>query len=450
MDKALKDKIEELFKATPSNVGVAYGTKRVNGKFTGENCIVFNVEKKKPLSELSKDEILPTSVKVGENVYKTDVWEVGKIRTFAVSCYPAIAGSCVDCNPIISPACYIDWCPPNYDPEAGIGSLPIPNQGYIIPLKGGVQITSDHQWPALDGNYYTGTLGFIAIDTLSSALVGVTNNHVVVANPFYTTERAVDNVQNEENDTVYLIDTYTHLGYYTPYTIGKVIRYVPVKHCNPVYDIYGELIDCIGPINLVDGALISVDSSVIDSESHKQYGLSYTGVVEFASPEDIESLTIYTPIYSSGKTTGPKEDYPCNLRVVGIHSYAPVSGYNDGYVPRLVNYGDLIHFERIDHECPWPIAPGDSGSALIANFSGTWKIIGLCFAGNEFNGFACSIYNVESELGISRWDGTSHPTVNTLTGQHLITISGTTDSITTICGGNTYWQIGAKVYSNPC
>ena len=42
----IKLKIKELFDNTPENVGVMFGKKVTNGKYTDETSIVFTVEKK--------------------------------------------------------------------------------------------------------------------------------------------------------------------------------------------------------------------------------------------------------------------------------------------------------------------------------------------------------------------------------------------------------------------
>ncbi len=83
MSENIKNKIEELFHSTPEGVGVMLGNKITNGEYTGEESIVFTVEKKKPLSELSPEEILPSQVEIDGVTYNTDVFETGLIETFA-------------------------------------------------------------------------------------------------------------------------------------------------------------------------------------------------------------------------------------------------------------------------------------------------------------------------------------------------------------------------------
>ena len=56
LTEPIKQKIEDLFNSTPDYVGVGWGNKISNDQHTGENAIVFNVIKKRPLSEIPEEE----------------------------------------------------------------------------------------------------------------------------------------------------------------------------------------------------------------------------------------------------------------------------------------------------------------------------------------------------------------------------------------------------------
>jgi hypothetical protein len=60
-----------VYMGTRGVTSVSYGFKRVNGRMTDEVAIIFGVEKKRPLSELHPDDVLPLAI-VG---VKTDVVE---------------------------------------------------------------------------------------------------------------------------------------------------------------------------------------------------------------------------------------------------------------------------------------------------------------------------------------------------------------------------------------
>jgi hypothetical protein len=408
MNKDIKDRIKKLFNSTPDDVGVAYGKKMKGGIPTGETSIIFTVEKKKPLSELSKEEVLPKSVTIKGKKYVTDVIEIGKIKLLA--CDNSVKTNCVD---------------PWYNYSDSRYPYHMDNWDLCRPLKGGVQFTSDNKVGSV------GTLGMIAVDVSTDSLVGVTNNHVVIGNAFFTSERPINTLENESDDVAY--QEYIDVGT----DIGKVVRYVPISRAPGV--------------NQVDGALVSIDSGVVDiAESYKQFGLSYTLPMEFASTVEIDDLiSSNPPLCSSGRTTGAKEGSPCGLSIYGIGYMTGVGPYWNGYYETVATFEELLIFTRINTECPWPIYAGDSGSVLIANYSGTWKIIGLCFAGGEFYGLACRIDEVASQLGISAWDGTAKGYINLLS-QDIITVAGTSSDATISCNGKTYWQIGAGLTNNPC
>lgn len=405
MNDNIKNKIHELFSSTPKDISVGWGRKRKDGKFTGDVGFLFTVRKKKLLSELTEDEILPSSIEIDGITYSTDIIEMGKVKLFS-------------CGTTVQNNCY-NW----YDGE---DSIYIPNWDTIRPLKGGIQMTSYNKLGSV------GTLGAMVIDNETESIVGLTNSHVVIGNPFFTSERDYAISENEEDDDAYQ----NYVGEY----IGKVIRYAQLKKLNE--------------LNYVDGAIVALDPSVVDfDESFKQYGLSYSLPMEFATTEEIDNLLDDNPpLYSSGRSTGPKEGVPCGLIPISINQEITIDEVKDAGSNNVVKFGGCIVFTRMDPECPWPIFPGDSGSVLIADYDGVWKIIGLCFAGDldtGLYGFACRIDKVAEELNISAWDGTPKNFID-LSSQEIITVNGTSSDKTIECDGKTYWQIGAGLTNNPC
>lgn len=393
MNESINKKIEELFNSTPEGVGVMFGNKITNGQYTGEESIVFTVEKKKPLSDLHPNEVLPSEIEIDGKTYKTDVFESGVIETFA-------------CPSGVLNACYA-W-----------QTSPPGNRQTVRPLKGGISLTSQN----LQG--YVGTLGFLAIDSATGALVGVTNGHVVINNAYYASERsATDPIANEIDDSAY------QTGDIQPSSqslkIGEVVRYVPLTE-PPTF-------------NQVDGALISISQSTMsDSESFKQYGLSGTSVMPFASTSEINALVGNTLVSSSGRSTGVKEGPLCGLTIQGVSLTTMVSNQRTGTV---AYFNNCISFTRLNPDCQWPIYPGDSGSALVATIGGVDKIIGLCFAGSSNLGVASRIDQVMTQLGIQAWTGTT-PEFIDLSSKKLVTEPGLSSSKTISCSGQTLWQVG--------
>lgn len=408
LNNSIQQKIEELFNATPDNIGVGYGKKITNGEYTGEVGIVFHVEKKLPLEEIPSHEVLPSTVEVDGVTLNTDVIEVGKVN-FLV------------CNSETTSQCY-GW--QNTAPA---------NRNTIRPLQAGVSFTSGNQQGTV------GTLGLIAVDVATQALVGITNNHVVTGNAFYTNQRNLTSATVNE-----LYDPVFQNGDIQPSAsnlmIGRVIRYAPFV---------------LSGFNYLDIAVCSIeDPSIIsNTQSFKQFGLNYNTPMPFATTLEINSLLSTNPeIYSSGRTSGVKGPGVCRLSVSGVGVATTVQPYTySGYsLAVAILFGDLISFTRVDPQCPQPIASGDSGSGLIANFNGVWKIIGIVFAGGTSIGYACRIDRIAQALGVQAWDGSPKNFINPTSVQYKTVIGGSGD-INLTCGGQTYWQIGStNVINNPC
>jgi hypothetical protein len=121
----IKKIIEELFNATPSDVGVGYGTKIKNGEMTNEESIIFFVPEKLPSNLIPENELIPdVDFVLSDRVLKTDVIEVGIIKPFSPPC---------------DPSCY-DWA-----------STPPTNRLQHRPIKGGISISSKSKIPPPGG-----------------------------------------------------------------------------------------------------------------------------------------------------------------------------------------------------------------------------------------------------------------------------------------------------------
>ena len=427
LTEPIKQKIEDLFNSTPDYVGVGWGNKISDNQHTGERSIVFHVTKKQPLSEIPEEEHLPSTVEIDGVTYKTDVVEVGEITAFA--CPTTTLNSCYSWTDFY----FTEYAGgPSY---GGGGQTPPANRGVIRPMKGGISITSQKQLGKV------GTLGFLAVDNEKNALVGVTNNHVVIGDAFFTTYRTLTN-SNEYQDQYYQSGEGGFQG--NPnYVVGEVVRYMPI---NPS-----------PALNLVDGALVSIDpSKVTNAESYKLYGTSITTPMPFATTAEINDLVITNPpLASSGRTSGVKQGSPCGLKILQVGTSTSVSGYKSQGITQTVSFSDVITFIRNSPnqtaiaECPYPIYKGDSGSALVAFIGGVWKIIGLCFAGSNYYGMACRIDNVAAQLNISAWDGTTKNYFNTGSRAYKTTPGGSSNKTLT-CTSNIYWQVGTTSDTNPC
>jgi len=463
--------LKHWFENTPDGINVGYGFKQTNGEYNGDVCIQFLVEEKKPLSELSENEVLPNEIKINDNLtIKTDVIEIGKITP--MQCNTSMPISTV------------------YPCESFITTPPT-NRSAFATLRGGISITSIRK-----GNS-VGTLGMIVQDIHTNALVGLTNNHVVVSNSikaqYQNLNVALGNnfpITNEINPDNTSCQP-GEFGYQSNLSFGQVIRYVPLTPDKTVYPDGSESNSPYIPTyNQVDGALVSVDCDKIDfNNSWKISGFEslMTTPLPFATSSEIDNLLVTNPkLYSSGRTTGPKGTggTGCELRVLGVNVVADVGLYSWHLVnvnqqfSTYAKYNRLISYYKpsgnsLQPHCLWPVAGGDSGSVIIANFGSdatpNFKVIGLVFAGNSpspapsgpnsvyttfkpytsWTGFACRIDDVATQLGIKAWTGGTAPLVNP-NSISLITLPGLNSTTATTCLNEYYYQVGTTMTQSSC
>jgi hypothetical protein len=424
MNPILRKELLLLYEKSEPNVNsVGYGFKKVNGIETGELAIIYGVNEKKPVESLSSSELIPRRININGESYQTDVNQQNVPELIT---------------------CYTD---PN---NANIQRLR-GNPVLLAPTKGGNQILQfPTSWvPAPGGGYFlaVGTLGFFAIDNFDNRVVGVTNSHVACYKRVYCSERdPLTELTDPYNTAQPHIWTNVNTDYYYPgalvsnagalyqgYTYLK--RYMPVSNT---------------AMNYADCALMVGNPEVgwIDSNSYQMWGPTdqpqYTGYMPFASPTEIDNMLSTNPnLYSTGRTTGPKGWGPgpsCRLRCSRINEFTEVS---DGQF--LQDWGDCIRFEYQDGSVD-PVAGGDSGSCLWADFSGTWKIVGLVFAGNPTlrYGLANRIDRVAAAMNIRAWDAgyTLNNTVPTQVTQSYPIGAPEGAQATVTVGGRVYYQAG--------
>lgn len=400
----LLKEIEAYHQKTDENViGVGYGYKSINGLMTDEKSIVFTVKEKIPKEQLTEDQLLPNNINISDKIISTDVVE-GDFKLF--------------CDPS-----FYAW-----------QIVPPLNSGYTRPLKCGVSVSN---FTSMANS--VGTLGFLAIDNDTNSLVGVSNNHVFVDDAFICSERNINNlITNIKNDIV--SQNHEHIGDNFP--IGKVKKYYPIYE-NPPASLSG--------FNYIDASLTTIYSGItyINSGiSYNQVGLS-ASTYPFATTEEINNILVTNPLlYSAGRTTGAKGEGLTKLRIYSFPVVASVA-YNRQGAGVVIDYSDQISFIATTGTtkpyslCNYPIWHGDSGSALIADISGTKKIIGLCFAGSTNVGIACRIDKVASLLNLSAWNGEPVNFSNDLEIEEY-TINGLSNQVSITISGKTYWQAGLR------
>ena len=410
----IKDKIKELASQSSEDcTSVGYGFKEVDGKLTKEKSIIFTFKKKKPIEELTPDEIIPSTITIGDQVLKTDVTE----GTNEYMAYEAC------------PSSFYTWSSNStLNPS---GQVDPPQQDEVRPLKGGLQIRNQSM-------PFLGTMGFIAVDKDTNSLVGVTNAHVMTE-IFFRANEPTRKVSDVYGDNMGQPNTDSGVR------VGVTKRYVPV-----ISDDYG--------VNYVDGALFTLDESEIDlNESYKYYGFTFSDPPPFATTEEIDDLINNDfEFYSVGRTTGAKGQGVTKLKFLSYDTVYVYNNINDDFA-RLCRYDECITYiasastTTPGNQCYYPIESGDSGSALLADINGTIKIIGLSFAGStagSSTGYktkarACRIDRVAEELNIEAFTGQTVNFSDKTDPQIHYEIGFSSLSAVTI-NGDTYYQLGTR------
>lgn len=423
--KEINDKLLELFENRPSNCNsVSYSRKEVDGKKTNEWSFVYTVDKKKPLSELTSEDIISKEVNVDGVVIHTDVVEGITKFTAYENC----------------PCEFYEWT----SSFCSTSTSPLLNKNNVSPVKGGLQISNTAFNEGLGYTY--GTMGFIAVDSDDNSIVGVTNNHVIIGDAFRADQWSASGPFSSTLNQV-VAQPYS---FSSSNIIGGVKRYTPMLKSGT-------------GINYVDGALLTLDQSVVsNTETYKQFGLddlSYP--LPFATTEEIDDLPNNDwEFFSVGARTGIKGHEATKLKFDGFDTLAVGNNLQgDDNVSATFHECILYHASASTttsgNLCYDPIYGGDSGSALVARIDGVDKIIGLCFAGRftsgpgtngqtyarASKGIANRIDRVAEYLNIEAYTG---QTVNFSDRENpeIVYVSGQSNESSITQNGKTYYQGG--------
>lgn len=421
--------IEDYFPNRPKNViGLGYGYKVVNNTITDELSIIHYVDKKLSTNELNSDEIIPKTLLLDSSVYLTDVIE-GNFKFLQGEPNPNLASFC--------PTDFYDWY---------TNAKPIPNRAKIRPIQGG---SSAINYTTIAG--YIGTLGFLAKDNDTNTLVGVSNNHVLVGDSaFITSNRNINGVlTNVLNNRI--VQPFNDPSSF----IGTIKKYKPISNSGT---------------NYLDVALTTLKPSDISyTQSYKQFNLNgYTGPLQYATTQEIDSLlSNRNSLFSSGARTGAKGEGASKLLPFSLYNIFNIAYGNQKSETNVV-FGDSIGFIASASTitpgrfCLSPIEGGDSGSALLADFNGVRKIIGLVFAGSSANynvngnidpfttiGFANRIDRLARDMNISPWNGEQSVGFSDLTKIQTYFIPGTSSQETIKNGSAIFWQAGLVATNTP-
>ncbi len=385
LTESLKNQIEDLYNDSPENIhSVGLGYKYVNNQKTDTIGIIFKVYKKKSLSELTQNEILPSSIEIDNTSYVTDVIEETSIPS-ALGCYS-----------------FSDPIDPEILRLRG-------NPSFLSPIKGGQELMRfPHDWALNPNNTVSrqvGTLGLLAIDNHDNNIVGITNAHVACSNLFIASDRIESIEKNNPYNIIEQIQwpvSTDPLDKYSPgalssngstllISVPRLKRYQPIRK---------------NSTNTVDCAVMFLSNNIVTNNSFGIHAPSTEPVSSlkppFATTAELNSLLTSNPfLFSTGRTTGPKgwgQTSSCRLVVVGVGLSASISFSSGDIIP----FSNIIAYEYQDGSS-FPSAGGDSGSAVLANIGGTVKVIGLLFAGSTNTAFLCRIDEIAQKLNIRAW-----------------------------------------------
>lgn len=389
-NQRLKEVTAELNKTTSSDiVGVGYGFKTVNGKSTSDRTIVFTVIRKKPLSEIPEEERIPSEITIDGETFSTDVIE-GTITPFAYG-----------------------YCDPNFYKWQG---TPPSNRNTHRPLMGGVSVTNH---TALGS--YVGTMGFIAVDNDTDTLVGVSNNHVLSDDSFYTIDRDPDPTALRSNVFDHNCIQPNELGNSDPLNeIGKVKRYEPISPIPFNNEVDGALIS-LQPQDRQNPQQLTIDPAV----SWIQHGITgMTSAPRFATTQELDSIfeNPAQEYYTAGRTTGVKGQGDTKLFCTANSTSVSINYSRQG-LNTTCYMNDTFELQAsglttpTGDWCYYPSSGGDSGSAILTRIEGEFVIVGLLYGGKQIPNpdnpeeylpitTLCNrIDNVASALNIRAWDG---------------------------------------------
>ena len=413
---------------------IYYGEKETNGQKTGQDAIIFSVKEKIPPGQLSRDSEIPSILEINGNRVLTDV-VVEDIEYEFES----------------------QFC---FDPVANSNILSR-HRAYTQTRRGGMSVTNlttaINKFPEKSANAVKlGTLGGFAIDRKDGKLVAVSNNHVFTPDFLTAADQGSNHYNWKEHKIVCpgdhdvkltMNNTTVHPGpginEGREFMLGVVKRSWPLTRAG----------------NQIDAAICSISHNVVNQRfppgvtsrnSYIPIGMDIDYAPEFATASEIDNITPDVNLFKSSLTTGPvgepvsKESTVCELFTDSKHFAGRVS---------KKGFTDLIRYKGrsgID-----PSAGGDSGSFLYADINGTWKIIGIHFAGGRdrasgaHHALACRIDIVSRDLEIDAWTNqrldyaTGNPPDHSYSlNPEYAVVEGHRSEPYLMIGGKKYWQVG--------
>jgi len=447
--KKIREFIKEFYSTVLENGGesvygkinaITYEPKISNGEEQDSFAVRFYLDEKKPLDQLSPEEIIPKKIFIGGNSILTDV-DDKKINL-------SPSAQCLIVSDLgFEPGTYF-------------------NRLYTLPLSGGLSIGTINQFGQSAPS--NGTLGCIVKDLTDGMPVGLTCNHISSNSTFVPT------TTGNQTNFLGLSSTLTWPGASTPAFGQRILSnyanyamfipkrascYVPQPSTNTV-DV------CVVSLTGLD-LITPMSRYPLNSRIHTvQQSLPFCTEAELDSLFISSSPNFAAPVFMSGGVSGPI-GYPgmradwfcvdgsCTCSNPGATTSAQLccTGFFSGsitFAGKTCSFSDCIFFRSAlqNFECS---QYGDSGSAVYVLLSAgmpalsTWKFAGTFFAleapSNTARGLFCRADNIQEQLNVGPWDG-KFPE-RTSKREILNLVSGSFSSTNTvILSGRTYYTAG--------
>ena len=312
----------------------------------------------------------------------------------------------------------------DYAPGIGLSNDVNQQTGAIV---GGASM-SNHEAHA--GNL--GTLGFIAQDIRTGAVVGLTNAHIAVSGGIgrliledtnYTADSELPNSNLGTKIQWPWISSGSNETQIANATKGFVWRSnLMINTTTPTDSMR----------NTTDATVLYLNDGTFDANSFKQFKSEVISAnPSFCTTEELDNLVVNgNDLFAVGSRTGAKGsdvDYVngIKLKAIAVNQSINFPVGSDVNEMGYVSVHDVIKYAAFDSTTeeysdgdsdlgptiPHASSGGDSGSAVYANIDGEWKIAGLNFASTGNSAYFCRIDNIAELLDIEPWDGkTTQPT----------------------------------------
>lgn len=387
---ALQKNVDDLL-SKPDVYAVGLGEKMSKGKRTGKRALICSIKKKKPLAQLTREDMIPSEI----DGIPTDIVEIGdRPRAF-----PAERERQRPVVPGIS---------------AGHIDITAGTIGGVVEVDGQTMLLSNNHVFANENEANLGDKIIQPGDYDGGSVldgIGILYNYVPLTfvtqteptpNPTWPDDPIPDPepptpdpepepepeppVEEDDSDC-FVANLFAKVLNKGAELLGRETRLKavrPKKFDSSKFDASPQNVTAQLIRNRVDAALCKLDDDIEVNLNYLDYYGGVTGINELAG--------VGTLVKKLGRTTGFTNGIITQTNVVVDVQY-------DG---GIVRFEDQISIEHVELGKSFS-AGGDSGSIIVDEND---NAIGLLFAGNDVTTFANSIDNVMSDMGITKFTGT--------------------------------------------